>query len=94
MLRNMGESASIYIRLEEYSTQLSPEIAGVSENLALAEQGYVNKIAKSMEQNGDNNFFELLWKPPLNIILPSMFIVIIAASVYILRKRKIGFSQK
>lgn len=94
VLRNMGESASIYIRLEEYPTQLSPEIAGVSENLALAEQEYVNKIANSMEQNGDNNFFKLLWKPPLNIMLPSMFIVIIAASVYILKKRKIRFSQK
>jgi hypothetical protein len=51
VLKNVGESAPVYVRLEEFSTPLSPEIAGVSEKLALAEQEYADKIAKTIEEN-------------------------------------------
>jgi hypothetical protein len=54
VLRNVGESAPIYVRLEEFSTPLSPEVAGISENLALAEQGYVDKIAKIVKETETN----------------------------------------
>jgi hypothetical protein len=54
VLRNLGESALMYVRLEEFSTPLSPEVAGISENLALAEQGYVDKIAKIVKETETN----------------------------------------
>jgi len=49
-LKNVGESAPVYLRLEEFSTPLSPEIAGVSEKLALAEEGCFDKIPKLLKR--------------------------------------------
>jgi hypothetical protein len=64
VLRNLGESAPIYVRLEEFSTPLGPEIAGISEKLALAEQEYLDEIAKLIEEMETNT-------PPLPIPAPS-----------------------
>jgi len=88
VLKNFGESAPIYVRLEEYSTPLSPEIAGVSESLALAEQEYVDKVAKSLGKKDGDNGLGFVWKSPFNIVIFSTtFIIIIVATVLVLRKR-------
>lgn len=87
-LKNIGESAPIYMRLEEYSTPLSLELAGVSEDLVVAEQEYINRIAEVVGNNtkGGNT---LIWQLPLNIILTLIPVIILFAVILILKyKRK------
>jgi len=92
VLRNVGESAPIYVRLEEFSTSLSPEIAGISENLALAEQEYVDKIARSVEENTGSDDLGFIWGSPLTIMIFSTSVIIVLAILLILKKRnKLGF---
>ena len=86
ILKNVGQSATIYIRLEEYSTPLSPEIAGVSKNLKLAEQEYINKFVEVIEKNA-----KALFIIPLESIYAILLTSIIAiVSVIILIRRKIA----
>jgi hypothetical protein len=87
VLKNVGESAPIYIRLEEYSTPLSPELAGISENLALAEQEYVDKIAKTIGKNVDAGDVSIIWQPPFNIII-FLTPAIVMLAVFLLSRRK------
>ena len=87
VLKNVGESAPIYVRLEEYSTPLSPEIAGISESLVLAEQDYVNKIAKSLESTGSNSL-GFVWDSTFNIIIFSTTSIFIAVAIVLILKKK------
>jgi hypothetical protein len=92
VLKNVGEFAPIYVRLEEFSTSLSPEIAGISENLALAEQEYVDKIARSVEENTGSDDLGFIWGSPLTIMIFSTSVIIVLAILLILKKRnKLGF---
>jgi len=48
MLKNMGEPALIYVRLEEYPIPIVPETAGASEILIRREQEYLSKITEDI----------------------------------------------
>lgn len=94
ILKNMGESTPIYVRLEEYSTPLSSEIAGISESLVLAEQEYIEMIAKSIENPG-NNGLGFIWSRPFDMIIFSIISVIFAiAAILILKKKVKSFHPK
>ena len=87
VLRNVGESAPIYVRLEEFSTPLSPEVTGVSENLAFAEHGYVDKIAKIVREMGINTTPNgNLNLTDISVIAAALLIIIL--SVCIIMKNK------
>jgi len=87
-VKNVGESAPIYVRLVEFSTPLTPELAGISESLTLAEQEYVDKVVKSLEGKNVDNKLRFFWKSPFNIIiLSTTIIIIIVATVLVLKKR-------
>ncbi len=94
VLKNIGESAFIYMRLEEYSTPLSLELAGVSEDLVVAEQEYINRIAEVIgnDAEGSNT---LIWQPLLNITLTLIPVVILFVVVFVLKyKRKSLFNLR
>jgi hypothetical protein len=92
VLINVGESAPIYVRLEEFSTPLSPEVAGISENLVLTEQEYADKFAQTIEENSGGG--------DLNVVLFSTLIFIFAisaiaiASFVLLREKKAPHSAR
>jgi len=87
VLRNVGVSAPIYVRLEEFSTPLGP-VAGVSESLVLAEQNYVVRIAKATEENTSNNGSWFSDGLQLKIIIFSTTSIILMATIILIWKKK------
>ena len=88
ILKNVGQSTTVYIRLEEYLTPLTREIAGVSKNLKLAEQEYINKFVEVIEKNAKSLFII-----PLELIYAIVFISIIAIVSFIILIRKNCWAQ-
>ena len=87
VLKNIGESTPIYMRIEEYSTPLSLELAGISEDLVIAEQEYINRIAEVIGNNAEGSD-TLIWPPLLNITLALIPVVVLFAVVFVLLKYK------
>jgi hypothetical protein len=80
-VRNAGaESATIFVRLEEFTAPLSPAIAGIGERIAAAEQKYVEKIAESIKE-GSSDGSRFVKQPLPTIISPTILFATLAIAV-------------
>jgi hypothetical protein len=77
VLKNIGGSAPIYVRLEEYLPPLSQIIAGTSEKLIRTEQEYFNEIMNYVEKTDTNTGTTITFPIIAGIIITSILIILV-----------------